>query len=91
MSGSDTKLESLQRQAKRALDDRVNRAIGEVLELFSRPDEAKVTLIIRCPWLDDGDAVFTNDARTGIESALDRHMPTQTDVESISSDNGAAS
>lgn len=82
MSDADRKLEGLRRQAEKALN--------ELAASFSRPGETKLTLIIRCPWLGDGDTVFTDDTRVGIDGALDRHVPKLMDVESIPSDGGTA-
>ena len=35
--------------------------LDDVRALFDKPDEVKVTLIVRTPWLGTGDAVVGND------------------------------
>jgi hypothetical protein len=39
----------------------IARRLDEIRELFVRPDEVKITVVIRVPWKEDGDSLVTND------------------------------
>jgi len=36
--------------------------LNKIAQMFDRPYETKITILIRNPWLEDGDMLLTNDA-----------------------------
>lgn len=49
----------------------IARHLDEMCQLFTQPDDCKVTVVIRCPWLEDGDTVMSNDKASEAIKAIE--------------------
>lgn len=45
----------------RALHWRISSKLDDIRAMFDRPDEARLTLVVRMPWLDDGGVLIGDD------------------------------
>lgn len=53
-----------------ALKDELTPHLEEIRALFLRRRDVKLTLVIRCPWMGDGDIVLTDDEPSAAIAAI---------------------
>lgn len=48
------------------------RCAERLRQLWARPDDVKITILVRVPWLEDGDFLVTEDDAEAVQVALAR-------------------